>query len=812
MQAQCKTASAACPDLLARKVEEALRLEKFKDAIELLKQLVKQDPRPHWRDSLADAYIGRAKVLAAKGMFKEAEIVLGNAAAAGGTVKEPLFLLQCLIRQGQFQKALAYSLKHLVAFEAGAGTDLTELIAALFCAFPTELEAIGNNQSSRAKWIESANAARDALNGWMENRSEADVDALLAKISLRSPFKAVRLFLKSMILSPHDPVKARRLLEGVSPDSPFTPLRLAVEAALPREPGEAVDKWSHVSAAQQNFAIEASGLPAGSSDKLIRLLQAERGGPAALFAFVSRQAGQFPAAQARSACLNLLPRIPDRIALFEKTFGPLREWEKQRILAIAAQEGAHWRRAEKHWSAAAMQLETEGSPQAKLSAGVIYRHLADRALEQEAIEGQNYLSDPQVFYLKKSLSADPDHLPALLRLLDLLSKGDDEDKKEWHTQADAAARRFPRESAVLLHAIDSAAGRKAYKKAAGFAQKLLVLDPINQQARQRMIDLQIAHARKQMRRERADLAAKELDDAAQWEHASRPNAALRINQGLVGLCRNQGLQAEARLRAGVELAGGGAIGWFRAALEEGLLAPLGQPLLREELAGVLRHAPKKQEIVAIAAAMGAGEVKATAELTWKFCAWLRKATDVRFSTAEFHPLAALLLRTQYFDILGELASEEKKREPEEPAWRFYQIVARTRNNPELMSVGETRELIEMRDQPRNPRDFHWRNRIQRYFDSSGDDPAAKRRAKRIADQQSELEEVEMASTLEAIFELISPRDIRRLIRAHGKDGAPFALTGKLVASPVGRTLPRPALARIASMMVEMVGANPASSL
>ena len=56
---------------------------------------------------LLPAYLGRAKALFAKGLFKEAEIVLGNAAALDGAVKEPLFLISCLVRQGQLDKALA---------------------------------------------------------------------------------------------------------------------------------------------------------------------------------------------------------------------------------------------------------------------------------------------------------------------------------------------------------------------------------------------------------------------------------------------------------------------------------------------------------------------------------------------------------------------------------------------------------------------------------------------------------------------------------------------------------------------------------
>ena len=125
---------------------------------------------------------------------------------------------------------------------------------------------------------------------------------------------------------------------------------------------------------------------------------------------------------------------------------------------------------------------------------------------------------------------------------------EDGDDKEWHVLADEAAQRFPTESAALLQAIESAAARRAYKKAAGFAKQLLAVDPINRTARRRMIDLQISHARKQMRSKRPDLAWKELVSAGEWERADAPNADLRINQALVGLRGDLDPQAEARLR------------------------------------------------------------------------------------------------------------------------------------------------------------------------------------------------------------------------------------------------------------------------
>jgi tetratricopeptide (TPR) repeat protein len=815
-QLQRKSLPLASTGSLAETAIEALRAERFKDAIELFKKLVKHDPRSEWRAALSDAYIGRAKVLAAKGMFKEAEIVLGNAVASDGMVKDPLFLLQCLIRQGQFQKALAHALKYVgagksPAIEAG---ELPELTAALFLADPVRVETPADGQSARAEWIEAANAARDALNAWIEGKSEQEIDLLLARIPMRSPLKAVRLIVKSLLTAPHDRERACRLLDGVLAQSPFAPLRLAVEASFPGEPVERLDRWSGASAAQRSFAIEVYGGPAPSSRTLNQLFEAENRGPAALFAFLLKQAAHLPEQETRGACLDLLPRLPDRIAQFEKTFGPLPEPEKNRVLALSAETSQQWSRAEKYWRAMAAYFARDGSRQAKLSAGVIYRHLADLARMHEAIEGEGYASDPVAFYLKASLDADPDCLAALLLLLGHYRQNGED--KEWNALAEEAARRFPEESAVLLQAIDAAAARKAYKKAASFAQKLLTLDPINQPARQRMIDLQISHARKQMRTKRADLAWKELTAAAQWERADSPDAGLRINQGLVGLCLDQGLEAEVRLREGVELAGGGIAGWFRAALEEALLLPARQPglaIVVEELDRAAKCEPERQQIGLIVAAMGASsvraETKATARLIFSLRPWLQKASGVDLSAAEFHPLADMLLRAESYDLLWSFALAGKRREPQEPAWRFYEIVARTNNNPDWLHIPEEEELSEMQNKAGGRRDFHWFNRIQRYFESSGDDPAAKRRARRQAAVAEPGEEETKAITglLDTLLDSVSPDEIRRLVNKLGRDKAIPALAARLGKSPVAAMAPGSAVAALAETIVDMVIGN-----
>src|SRR5579871_2495588 len=117
---------------LAAKAMEALRLGDFKQAIELFKRLIKQDARPEWQDALTEAYAGRARTLAAKGMFEEAETALSKTTAPDGMVLDPLLYVQCVVKRGQLHKAAELAVKYIGNNKVPASTapKLAELAAA----------------------------------------------------------------------------------------------------------------------------------------------------------------------------------------------------------------------------------------------------------------------------------------------------------------------------------------------------------------------------------------------------------------------------------------------------------------------------------------------------------------------------------------------------------------------------------------------------------------------------------------------------------------------------------------------------------
>ncbi len=800
---------------LPARAAEALQQGRFKEAVELFKQLVRQEPRPEWKEALADAYGGRARALAAKGMFKEAAMVLENTLTPAGLLRDPHLYATCLIREGQQPKAAAHLL-HCVAsgaVPAGQRAALEELTAALLVAVPLLPAPARPDPSEAARWRELAAASREALAAWVDGAPAEEMDRHLERISLRSAFRPIRLLLKCLATLPPNPERTRRLLETIGPGSPFFPFRQAVEAAVRAGPGLDADAWHRLTPAQQAFSAETGGLAVASVQSLGRLSAAARGGPAALFAWLMKQA-DLPQAEVRSACLNLLPHVPDRVPQFEKSFGPLPPLQRHRVRALAAEARGDWEAAERSWFLAAQLAGAAEDRTSRLSSGVIYRHLAHLAALHPEIEGDGE-GDAKIFYLERSGDVDPDHVPTVLARIACYRE--ELWEKDWHRLVDEAAQRFPDNSQILLQATQSAVARRAYKKAAGFARRLLGIDPINPEVRRQMIELQLAHARKQMRAKRPDLAAKDLSQAAEWDRPDAPNGLLRIARGLVALQSGDKEQADAWLREGVALAGGGAAGWFRAVLEAELMRCVGSDArwLREELAAACETPPTKEPVMAVVSALSqaeAGENKrAVSGLLLEARAWLLQGAGIAWSPAEFQALADVFVRLDAFELLRDYARAARQREPADPQWRFHEIVARTRGNGNALSMAETDELDDMAKAAFERQDFHAAKRIVRFLDM--DLPRPSRRGRRADDLADEIDDAQFLELLRMVFKEM-PKGAADTLRGRvGEIGRQAAIEETMDSfrfSEIGAVLPEPMLRQLCEAMVARAAGGPAA--
>jgi hypothetical protein len=170
-------------------------------------------------------------------------------------------------------------------------------------------------------------AAEKALAAWSGGADAEEVNALLAAIPLRSPFKPLRLVLKSLT-GTEDPERRRKLLDMIPPDSAFGSLADAAGLAISGDPLRTADSWPGLRTSARTFITEAGGLPTDRAKLLIEIAEAERHGPDAVLDILRRNAGRLDQSGLRAACLNLLPKAPKRIGKFERRFGPLAPAER----------------------------------------------------------------------------------------------------------------------------------------------------------------------------------------------------------------------------------------------------------------------------------------------------------------------------------------------------------------------------------------------------------------------------------------------------------------------------------------------------
>lgn len=813
----------APPGVLACRGTEALRQERFKEAIELFKQVIRQEPRPEWKEALADAWRGRARDLAAKGMFKEAAMVLENTIAAGGPVRDPSLYVTCLIRDGQQPKAAAYLLSHLGAPEA-QHDDLEPVAAALLVVVPRLPDPTPGTTPEQARWRELAVAARAALAAWCDGAPAEEVKRCLNAISLRSAFRPFRLLLNSLITAPADADRTRQMMETIAPGSPFYPLRQAVMEAMRRETAMDADAWNRLTPGQQRFVAETSGLAAPASQFLGRLAAAERGGPGVLFNFLVKQS-DLPQADVRNACLNLLPQVPDRMAQFEKSFGALSLVERCRVQALIAEARSDWETAGRYWqrTAAAIGADKATGEEGRLSQAVILRHLASLATKHGEFDAAEFHEDPTIHFLERACAADPDYLPSRLELIAQYRKASSpqgasftassstgSSSKEWHRLVDETVRRFPEDASVLHQALDSALARKAYKQAEGFARRLLTINSINPGVRRQMIELQLSYARKQVRTKRPDLALKALTEASAWERSDTPSAPLRIVRGLVERRVGTAEQGEAKVREGVELAGGGVAGWFRARLEADLIKDGDTSWLHRELVRARELPPTPDAIMGIVSAVGQPEAaenrKAITSLLVGMRSWLLQAAAIDWKPAEFEAVADMLTRFEMYDLLRDYAEAARERDPANPAWRFHAIVAHAQGLPYRLTVREEDEVATLAKAAVDRQDFHMLSRINRFMEGDAD---LNRRARHHghrgpAVELDDLDDDEIMALFSAVLTNMpseAAANLRRRVNELGREPALTELVDQMKASPFGPGMPEPLLRELCAAMV-----------
>lgn len=696
------------PELNA-KGRDLMAARGYREAIQVYKQLYKREPNAGWKSLLVDAYLGRAKELAGKKMYKEAVLLWENMIALDETVASQDLYIDWLIQAGQTSKAVA-AFVNLRADDSAQCKRLESLFATLMLAGDqATLTALPTDSELKRHYA----IAQSALQSYCEG---ADIDRVreqLQGITFRSPYKDFRQILTALLQrEAGDPTAARELLARISEDSPFFSLRDAIWPSLVDSPSraEALERLNHH---QREFAAGLLGLDKRRLKLLQQWLASRQQTTAkALHQFIVAHRDALDEEQVRRTCLSLFSHYPQSRTTYRRLFGPVPPFEDAKASALQAEQKGDLYRAETHWLRCVELLrENTTDPDNALKAALILRHITD-PLVKEVLKYGEQPSPILLKYLETSLELDPTDKATYLNLIALYGKT--RHRKVYQQWVDKAITRFPDDNQVLMAAIEAAKGKGAFKKAASYATTLLQRDPINKQARNLLIDAHLAHARKSIKARKYHLAEKELDAADQL--ARERDGMIEINRGLLALSQKQQASAAHWLKQGVALSDSLLTATLRLQVEAERLsiAPHGLQTYVSELDQRIVSSDQVMAFVKLINHYLEEKCKLRSVLD-TLAKQLRAAAQNLTTEATLQALCDCLARVPHYPLLEDCASIALSHWPNQPLFVYYQAYGRANGKIYNVSDEDFHRLEEAAEQAHDVRDVRTAMRIDEFL-------------------------------------------------------------------------------------------------
>lgn len=681
-------------DTLVSQAESHLQAGRFREAMDVYKQLLKREQRSEWREALADAYLGRAEQLAAKDMYKEAAALWENMAALCGGRHLDRYI-DWLLQAGRVVRGARLFAEADPAFrESPVGSRLAARIAGLLvCGHEDIAEAL----PADSPLMQQRDRMLAALRAYCEG-DEAAMNSSLKAIPFRSPYRDLRLILQAMLALPADPQAALVQLDKVPSDSPFARFAELVRTAT-LDDDALLEGVSRLPGTDRELVLTLRGWDQARIALARQLPDGWQTDAKALFRFAVNADEGLESSRLERFCREILPQYPGGLSAFEKRFGPLPPVERERIHALAAERRHDFEAARTHWQACVNHLlSSKINTDEALEAALILRHLADLTLE---VQGPGPWSDNErQQFLARSLELDPKDKQTYLKLMEIARQRDDRQAQDrW---AEQAVQQFPEDADVLMAAGHGAYRRQAFKKAAGFARTLLERDPINPHARNLLISCHLAHARKQVHAGRYDLAERELTTAAEYARDKDQRGVVALNQGFLALLQGSDSEGEERLRQGLQGCGGGLVAEFRY-LVDGRRLGIAQRTLTKHYNRIkgAESPPAPKEVVQLAELLHRymdDEVKVIPEILDRLRKPLRAASRLEFSEQELRMICAALQKTEDYALLQDYAEAAVRRFGPQPRFLYYSIFGRTKGWDDRMTAMEEVQLQSALDQ------------------------------------------------------------------------------------------------------------------
>jgi hypothetical protein len=527
-------------------IEELLRGQHSKAAVEAAKELHKRRPTPQSESLLVEAYQARIRDLLKLGMAVEArslhDLVVHRFPSARGAMEEALFELR--LQEGNLDALLA------PLEDPGLAPAARERLETVIRQRVYDLRPLSRTSSLSpdSSLRQAAGALLSVLEKVTSGPAE-DADLLLPEVSRRSPLAPWKALANAIAhFYRREDTVCRRWLETIPADSVPARLVPAIHSML----GSAATP-SLNSAAQKLVAATGGGAPT-LRNALVSL--------ESVFAARKRQQISKNVAAAVSACRQLRPDLCERLCEMISVRAMMLNMPPHQVQPAAGRrprDSARWYRLmaralestkvcesmchalivwyEFRESALRENWFAAGTPEE----GLIWLHMAELAARIPPDVIEDYLEPnagqagslkigpfrlPELFspdwLYEKACAADP-HPEGFESWLSWAKKQPDRRKADRAAEAWHAAR--PQDVGALLWLMDASERRSAYQKSLNYLEQAEQLDRLNPAVQRAKLRLLVASALRHFRQRKPHLAGREIE---RIEQLPEPDGSLTL--------------------------------------------------------------------------------------------------------------------------------------------------------------------------------------------------------------------------------------------------------------------------------------------
>jgi tetratricopeptide (TPR) repeat protein len=696
---------------LRRRVERARDEGRFQTALDLAKQLHKDEPTPDHRRLLEEAYLGRARQLRAQGHTRDAQTVLEAAVhLADGSPAWLEQLAEELTHSGSIAAALALVQK--LPDPAAADRLLPHVADAAFeqgpsgrALLPAALQADFDRVQEAFRQVEAGedDPARQTLQG----------------IGLRSPYSEWKLLLRGLqAYYQNDDARAVENWQRLSPNR--VPARLAAPFRFQIDRPFRAAQSPAAQAVLQKQLDRLQDSPLLAQLRLLRSTLASPEGSASAFRQVETLLPTL-----RQEAPHLVPRLaacfywsiidsgPDSIPRYRRVFGnPPEDPNFHRLQALAYERAGELQEAHQNWLAYTKDIaahpEAWPGDQARHARALVWLHMGrnaahapdtgprPRGLRLLDWDEPGPLNPPAEKCFKESLTLEPTQLEAHEALFRYHLDGGRLAKAEKAGQQ--LLKHFPDHVPTLQQMSTVCEQRGKPAEALELARRALQANPIDRRLRARVGGAHLALARGHTEAGRFDEARTQFQAALPLA-GSTPDvlcswAGCEFKAG--DTARAEELLAQARSSAPTPLGIA-----YRMTAEVGRLK-LERALKKrfeDELQAGLRAAPDPAAVADLARIQASFDAEGINYVgskghAKKVLSYVNKGRKQGLSEQQFEDVCRALLDVGAYPTLRTFARDAEFRYPENPFFPYYSASAYVLAPTRTTSPWSARQMLE----------------------------------------------------------------------------------------------------------------------